>query len=143
VAEALARVRDAGHDLVTADRSGVEPVAADGPVAAWCPVASTSPYLVRVAHDAAGAGFDGADDPTVAAVAVAVRDALRSLRARLDDVPYNLVVHTAPRDDGPFHWYVEIVPRLSVVAGFELATGVLVNTVPPEHATVELREGPS
>ena len=37
------------------------------------------------------------------------------------------------------HWYVEVTPRVSVVAGFEQATGVLVNTVPPEDAAVALR----
>ena len=81
----------------------------------WCPYASTSPYLVRVAHDRAGPRFDerrrrrarrhrGRDCAT----------RLTRLGATLGDPPYNVVVHTAPPGDGPFHWYVEIVPRLSV-----------------------------
>jgi len=72
-------------------------------------------------------------------VAVALRDALQRLRAVLGDVPYNVVVYTAPRDAEPFHWYVEVTPRVSVTAGFEQATGVLVNTVPPDDAAVALR----
>ena len=71
--------------------------------------------------------------------ALALRDALVALRDALGDVPYNVVVHTAPRDGGPFHWYVEVMPRVSVVAGFEQATGILVNTVPPERAAVDAR----
>jgi UDPglucose--hexose-1-phosphate uridylyltransferase len=55
------------------------------------------------------------------------------------DPPYNLVVHTAPGADAVFHWYVEITPRISIVAGFEQGTGVLVNTVPPEQAAEALR----
>ena len=43
------------------------------------------------------------------------------------------MVHTAPR------WYVEITPRLGVLAGFEQATGVFVNTIPPERAVEFLR----
>jgi UDPglucose--hexose-1-phosphate uridylyltransferase len=57
----------------------------------------------------------------------------------LGDPPYNLVVHTAPPGAGPYHWYIEITPRLSVVAGFEQATGILVNSMPPERAATELR----
>ena len=59
---------------------------------------------------------------------------LRPPAVACGDAPYNVVVHTAPPGDAPFHWYVEIVPRVSVVAGFEQATGILVNTVPPDQA---------
>ena len=55
-------------------------------------------------------------------------------------MPYNVVVHSAPRDATPYHWYVEVTPRLTVVAGFEQATGILVNTVPPDQAAELLRE---
>ncbi len=95
---------------------------------------------MRVAHEAAGPAFDTADDDVLGATAVTVRDVLARLDAALGDPAYNLVVHTAPPDTGPYHWYVEIVPRLSVVAGFEQATGILVNTVPPERAAADLRE---
>ncbi len=70
---------------------------------------------------------------------MALRDALARLRVVLGDPPYNLVVHTAAPGTEPFHWYVEVIPRVSVVAGFEQATGILVNTVPPERAALELR----
>ncbi len=105
----------------------------------WCPHASGSPYLVRVAHSRAGAQFDTSDDDVLAATALAVRDTLARLDLALGDPPYNLVVHAAPPGAEPFHWYVEIVPRLAVVAGFERATGILVNAVPPDRAAHELR----
>jgi UDPglucose--hexose-1-phosphate uridylyltransferase len=140
VGAALARVRAAGDDLVHADLRSVEPFLDMKSVSAWCPFASTSPYLVRVAHADAGARFDLADDTAVAEVAVTTRDALLALRTAVGDAPYNLVVHTAPRTGERFHWYVEIAPRLTVVAGFERATGILVNTVPPDVAADELRD---
>jgi UDPglucose--hexose-1-phosphate uridylyltransferase len=139
VADALARVRASGDDLVLTDQRAVAPFIDATPVSAWCPRASTSPYLVRVAHADAGARFDLADDTTIAEIAVTTRDALLALRTAVGDVPYNLVVHTSPRTGDAFHWYVEIAPRLSVIAGFERATGILVNTVPSEVATDELR----
>jgi len=135
------RVLTADDDLVALDAAAAAlMVARAGEVTAWCPGASTSPYLMRLAHDRAGAGFDAADDDVIAATAVALRDSLARVRATLGDAPYNVVVHTAPRDCGPFHWYVEIVPRLSVIGGFEYATGILVNTVAPEAAARALRE---
>jgi UDPglucose--hexose-1-phosphate uridylyltransferase len=73
----------------------------------------------------------------------AVREVLARLGAWMADPPYNLVVHTSPPSlasaRSVFHWYVEITPRISIVAGFEQGTGVLVNTVPPEQAAEALR----
>ena len=140
VEEALARTAAAGVDLVEVDRAGDDLVVAhDGQVTVWCPRASGSKYLVRISHADAGECFDLASDAVVGDVALALRDSLRRMRALLGDAPYNVVVHTAPRHHAPFHWYVEVTPRVSVVAGFEQATGVLVNTVPPEDAAVALR----
>jgi len=141
VEAAVERVRDAGVDLVRADAATEELVVArDGDVTLWCPFASAAPFQLRLAHDDAGARFDLADDQVLDPIAVALRDALRRLRDTLGDAPYNVVVHTAPRDLETFHWYVEIIPRLSVVAGFEQATGILVNTTPPDRAAAQLRE---
>ena len=109
------------------------PVLADGEVATWCPFASTSPLLVRLCHADPGATFDAATDTEIAAMAIATRNALAALGRAVEHAPYNVVVHTAPR------WYIEITPRLAIVAGFEQATGVFVNTIPPEHAVDFLR----
>ena len=79
------------------------------------------------------------DPPDVVGVGRAVRDGLRRVRALLGDVPYNLVLHTAPRgDDGPYHWHVHVVPRVTSVAGFEQGTGALINIVAPELAAQQL-----
>ncbi len=76
-------------------------------------------------------------------MAASTRHALARLREALGDVPYNLVVYSAPRAADlaatPYHWYVEVLPRLSITAGFEQATGIFVNTVPPEQAADLLR----
>ena len=70
-----------------------------------------------------------------------MRDVLGRLRTVLGDVPYNVVVQTAPAvDERPFHWWIDIVPRLTVTAGFEHATGLAVCTVAPEAAASTLGE---
>jgi UDPglucose--hexose-1-phosphate uridylyltransferase len=112
----------------------------DGETVVWCPFASISPFQLRIAHRDAGAHFDAAPDDVVATTARAARAALERLRDCLDDPPYNLVVHTADVGSASWpRWHVEITPRVAVIAGFEQATGVFVNTVSPDVAAGELR----
>ena len=68
---------------------------------------------------------------------------LRALYEGLGNPAYNLVLHEAPlRDtcDDYYHWHIEILPRLSTPAGFELGTGIWINTVLPEESAEFLRE---
>ena len=85
-------------------------------------------------------GFQDENADTIGAIGRRLRDAIRILNARLGDVAFNLVVHTAPHQhNGPFHWHIHIWPKLVTVAGFERGTGVMINIVPPEEAARELR----
>ena len=49
-------------------------------------------------------------------------------------------VRTAPRGADHFGWRIDIVPRLTYLAGLELGTGVHLNIVPPEQVAAELRD---
>jgi UDPglucose--hexose-1-phosphate uridylyltransferase len=72
---------------------------------------------------------------------------LRKVMARLEAViggaQYNFFLHSAPHDGGShgasYHWHFEIVPRTSIPTGFELGSGLHVNTVSPESAAERLR----
>jgi UDPglucose--hexose-1-phosphate uridylyltransferase len=67
---------------------------------------------------------------------------LVALYRGLDDPAYNLVLHEAPLRDSCedyWHWHIEIMPRLSTAAGFELGTGIWINTMLPEEAAAHLR----
>ena len=67
--------------------------------------------------------------------------AMKALSARFGVSPeLNLWVRTAPRGTEHFHWHIDIAPRLTVHAGFEMATGVDINVYPPERAAADLRE---
>ena len=68
--------------------------------------------------------------------------AVRLLAERLGGLPdLNIWVRTVPHGDPQgFHWHIDIAPRLSVKAGFELGTGVDINVYPPERAAADLRE---
>ncbi len=76
---------------------------------------------------------------------------LSKLKKALGDPPYNYIIHTAPfrvgkkagywrtiEDD--YHWHIEIIPRLTRVAGFEWGTGVYINPTPPEETAKYLRQ---
>ena len=66
-----------------------------------------------------------------------------SSKLALDKPAYNYIIHTAPFDHTElphYHWHIEVIPRLTKVAGFEWGTGFYINPVPPEHAAGFLRE---
>ena len=106
-----------------------------------CPFWSGAPYEMLVLPRTHEVHLETTAPPDVVAVGRAIRDALRLLRSRVGDAAYNLVFHTAPHHhEGPFHWHVHIVPRLTSLAGFEQGTGVMINIVAPELAARHLKE---
>jgi len=57
--------------------------------------------------------------------------------------PFNFVLHTSPlheRTGEFYHWHIEVMPKLSQVAGFEWGTGFYINPIPPEEAAAFLRD---
>jgi UDPglucose--hexose-1-phosphate uridylyltransferase len=132
--------RDLVHDVL--DEARVENLMiADGDAACWCPPASEMPYAARCASPLGRRRFDIAADGELRAVALTLRDYLARLRTVLGDVPYNVTINTAPAaDDRPYHWWLDILPRLTVPAGFEHATGLAVCTIAPEAAAAAIRE---
>jgi UDPglucose--hexose-1-phosphate uridylyltransferase len=127
-------------DQATAVGAGAGVVTGDE-VRAWCPPGAAAPYEIRVATTAGKARFAEATDGEILGTALVLRDVLARLSRVLGAAPYNVVVHDAPTEGtADYHWWIEIVPRTGVVAGFELGTGVLVNTLDPVDAARALRE---
>jgi UDPglucose--hexose-1-phosphate uridylyltransferase len=135
--------RDVVHDAIDEARDAnllLAPPVGEDAVVTWCPPASSGAYATRLAFPFGRRRFDVTTDAEIAVLAHALRDVLRRLRIALGDAPYNVMVNTAPADDGrPYHWWVDVVPRLTVSAGFEAATGLDVCTVAPEDAVAALR----
>jgi UDPglucose--hexose-1-phosphate uridylyltransferase len=144
VEQAVTRFESSGTDLVVDDHASADRdgglVLRHGDAPAWCGPASAAPFEIRVAALGTGARFADAGDDELADAALAVRDCVWRLTALLDRPAYNVVVHDAPtRGDPRYHWWVRILPRTTVPAGFELGTGVLVDTVDPRRAAEQLR----
>jgi UDPglucose--hexose-1-phosphate uridylyltransferase len=130
-----------GHllaDVVTEEvRRRERLVAHDDDALLVAPWASRSPFELRVVPRRPAASFadDGGTGTSM------LRTALRALGQLFGASPQlNLWVRTAPRGAEEFCWYIDIVPRLTVRAGFELGTGVDINVYPPERAASDLRD---
>jgi len=67
---------------------------------------------------------------------------VRGMNHALNSPPYNFMLHTAPLRDGAldhFHWHLEVIPKLTRVAGYEWGSGFFINPLPPEDAAEALR----
>jgi UDPglucose--hexose-1-phosphate uridylyltransferase len=110
-------------------------VAVDDDAILIAPWASRSPFELRVIPRRPASSFEE-DEAGVAMIATA----LGALAGVFETPPQlNLWVRTAPRATEEFCWHVDIVPRLTIRAGFELGTGVELNVYPPERAAADLR----
>jgi UDPglucose--hexose-1-phosphate uridylyltransferase len=112
-------------------------VAVDDEAVLMSPYASRLPFQLMLAPRRPRPRFE-ADGPSGAAL---LHDALRRLQRRLGaSPPLNLWVRTAPRGADTFCWRIDIVPRLTPLAGLELGTGLNLCIVAPEQAAAELRD---
>jgi UDPglucose--hexose-1-phosphate uridylyltransferase len=106
----------------------------------FCPYASRLPYETWIVPRHHEMRFERCEHlPEMAEVMTRV---MRSFWAKLSDPPFNYWIHTYPLrgEIRPFHWHLEILPRMTVPGGLELGAGVWVNVVAPEEAAGVLRE---
>jgi UDPglucose--hexose-1-phosphate uridylyltransferase len=96
-----------------------------------CPRASRLAYETLIAPaDPEGNAFESSLLGPALALAA---EAARRLRALEPGAALNIWLHDVP------WWHLELVPRLSVLAGLELGAGIYVNTLEPEEAATRLR----
>jgi UDPglucose--hexose-1-phosphate uridylyltransferase len=125
-------------DLVQEEvRMGDRIVAIDEEAVLIAPYASRLPFQLMLVPRRARPRFED-DGATGAAL---LHDGLLRLRRRLGaSPPLNLWIRTAPRGADAFCWRIDILPRLTHLAGLELGTGVNLCVVAPEVAAQELRD---
>jgi UDPglucose--hexose-1-phosphate uridylyltransferase len=111
---------------------------------ALSPYAARFPFetwILPKKHEAVFADHDRRDNYHF--LAEAASTILKKYVKVLNAPPYNYVIHTAPSGSGEtphYHWHIELIPRLTKMAGFEWGTGFYINPTPPEEATVYLKE---
>jgi UDPglucose--hexose-1-phosphate uridylyltransferase len=110
---------------------------------AIAPFASRSPFETWVLPKTHLCSFERGGSDVYADVAHTLRVVLRKFRKALEDPDYNFMLHTSPFRLGPqphYHWHIEIIPKLTNVAGFEWGSGFHINPTPPEKAAEFMRK---
>lgn len=108
------------------------------------PYASRFPFETWILPKQHGAVFSEHDpSDNYYSLAEILSIVLRKYVKLLNAPPYNYIIHTAPAFNvgmEHYHWHIEIIPRLTKMAGFEWGTGFYINPTPPEEATAYLKE---
>ncbi|MBI4609486.1 MAG: galactose-1-phosphate uridylyltransferase [Candidatus Rokubacteria bacterium] len=130
-------------DIIRLERQGSGRVILDeAGFIAMAPFAPRFPFETWILPDHHGSAYEEITRDEVDALAVMVGELLRRMNQVLLDPPFNFMLHTAPlKDPAPdhFHWHLEVIPKLTKVAGFEWGSGFFINPTPPEAAVRYLR----
>jgi UDPglucose--hexose-1-phosphate uridylyltransferase len=87
--------------------------------------------------------YEESDVATLSNLAWVLRTTIRKIDKVLERPAYNFIFHNSPVQEPPlahYHWHIEIIPKLTKVAGFEWGTGFYINPTPPEESAKFLRE---
>ncbi len=116
------------------------------------PYASRFPFEMRISPRVHAHDFTTLSKDERQGLAQLLQRTLARLKGFLNDPPYNIILQTAPNSvlmEEPtavatltdyYHWHIEIIPRLTTMAGFEWGSGAFINPTPPEVAARYLRE---
>jgi UDPglucose--hexose-1-phosphate uridylyltransferase len=126
-------------------RSGVRIIAESADFVAIAPYAPRFPFETWFLPRRHRARFEEATQGEFASLARILKDILLRMNKTLLTPAYNLIVHSAPLQEEPgsgdfYHWHVEVMPKLTRVAGFEWGTGFYINPTGPEEAAEVLRQ---
>jgi len=110
---------------------------------AVCPYAARFPFEIWVLPRRHFSNFEDSDVPTFHNLGWVMPVLVREIDKVLERPAYNVMIHTAPLQEHGlpyYHWHMELIPKLTKVAGFEWGTGFYINPTPPEESAKFLRE---
>jgi len=130
-------------DLIQAEFKAARRMVEDGPkFFVMHPFASRSPFETWILPKQHSACFGHLDIDSTKELGRVLKRVLGKIFKLLGNPDYNIVIHTAPvneEEEDYFHWYLRIIPRLSMMAGFEIGSGIFINTGLPEETAEALR----
>lgn len=109
---------------------------------AFIPYAALTPFHTWIYPRQHLSSFEDITDEEIADLASNLKTVLAKFYYGLNDPDYNYNIRSIPTDEQRtdyFHWYISITPRVSLVAGFELGSGMYINTGVPEESAAFLR----
>ena len=110
---------------------------------ALCPFASRRAFEVWVLPKEHMPYFERMETEDKIQVGEALNEAVRKINVVLNNPDFNFYLHTSPCDGKSYehyHWHIEILPKTSIWAGFELSTGIEISAIEPEKAAVALKK---
>jgi UDPglucose--hexose-1-phosphate uridylyltransferase len=110
---------------------------------AIAPFAPRFPFETWILPARHRSSFEESAMEDVRGLAVILGEFLQRMNRLLKEPPFNFMLHSAPLREPSldhFHWHLEVIPKLTQVAGFEWGSGFFINPVPPEDAADALRE---
>jgi len=119
-------------------------VAANDEFVAFVPYAAHLAFETWILPRRAQAAWDSLQTAQIRPLAEILKTVLLKLYDALENPDFNLAIDMAPRGDEEqecFLWHIRILPRLATPAGFELGSGMAINTTLPEDAAAFLRDG--
>ncbi len=109
---------------------------------AFIPYAALSPFHMWIFPRRHASSFNEITDDEIGDLARVLKKTLAKLYYGLGNPDYNYVIRSNPTRDehtSYFHWYISIIPRISRTAGFELGSGMFINSSEPEASAAYLR----
>ena len=103
---------------------------------AFVPFAAEVPFEIWIMPKQHQASFSQISDESKTFLARGLLDILNRLYTKLNDPDYNYIINTAPQykaGEPQLHWYLQIRPRLTTLAGFEFGSGISINPSIPEE----------
>ncbi|MFQ5450754.1 MAG: galactose-1-phosphate uridylyltransferase [Nitrospinaceae bacterium] len=130
-------------DLIAQEKGdGRRIVIQNGRFITLCPYAPRFPFEMWILPQFHSARFEDCQAEDFSQLASLLKESLIRMRIALGEPPYNIVLHTSPVNgdhDKQYHWHLEIMPKLTKLAGFEQGTGFYINPTLPEIAAETLR----
>lgn len=131
-------------DMIKQELStGTRIVAENDDFVAFVPFAARFPFEVWILPKVHDSDFEDVQKHEVVNLTRLLQAVLKRMKDVLDNPPYNFIILNSPLRESKlahYHWHLEIMPKLTKVAGFEWGSGFYINPTPPEEAAKFLRE---
>jgi UDPglucose--hexose-1-phosphate uridylyltransferase len=126
--------------------SGIRVISENVDFVTLAPYAPRFPFETWILPKQHESAFESSPSHYYENLAKALKNLMTRVERVLEKPAYNLVLHTSPltadNTNDYYHWHIEMMPKLTKVAGFEWGTGFYINPTPPEEAAKYLREAP-
>ena len=129
-------------DIIEQEAKGPRLIFENSDFIVFAPYASISPMAFWIVPKKHAANLLSLNSTEITSFAKTLKASLKALKDVVNDPPYNFGFHISIDKTAEefYHWHLEVYPKLSIWAGFEISTGTYINTVTPETAAESLKK---